>query len=256
MLRENGSRPTQRRTEENINPFRANDSIASLRLPGPKGLGNRRLMVLLMKTHAALFIDGSNFYHSLKAEGHLPFNAEHFNELFSQLSDEFELRRIFFYDALKDRIKDPEGYARQQKFHSSLSKLKVPLRIKTRKLRYLANLTREEVDAAATEVGIVDACREKLWALLQRLGLIRLTKEKGVDVLLVVDAIEEARENTTETIILLSGDADFVPAINLIRKNGLKTVNLHTYSGSSNELRNCCDRHILIDFDSSGLFLE
>jgi len=213
-------------------------------------------MVLLMKTPAALFIDGSNFYHSLKAEDRLPFNAEHFNELFSQLSDEFELRRIFFYDALKDRINDPEGYAGQQKFHASLSKLKVPLRIKTRKLCYLANLTRNDVDGAATEVGIVDACREKLWALLQRLGLIRLTKEKGIDVLLAVDAIEEARANSAETIILLSGDADFVPAINLIRKYGLKTINLHTYSGSSNELRNSCNRHILIDFDNSGLFLE
>jgi hypothetical protein len=66
-------------------------------------------MVLLMKTTAAHFIDSSNFYHSLKADNRLPFNAEHFGMLFQQLSDKFELKHIYFYDALKDRIKDPEA---------------------------------------------------------------------------------------------------------------------------------------------------
>jgi uncharacterized LabA/DUF88 family protein len=88
------------------------------------------------------------------------------------------------------------------------------------------------------------------------LKLIRLTKEKGIDVLLVVDAIEEARAKAAENIILLSGDADFVPAIELIKSYGLKTINLHTYHGSSNELRISCNNHILIDFDSDGLVLR
>ena len=218
--------------------------------------GNRRLMVLLMKTTAALFIDSSNFYHSLKADNKLPFNAEHFGMLFQQLSDKFELKHIYFYDALKDRIKDPEGYAGQQRFHSSLSKLAVQLKIKTRKLRYIANLTEDEVASAAAEVGIVDACRHKIWALLKKLGLIRLTKEKGIDIMLIADAIELARTKEHEAIILLSGDADFVPGIEVIKKFGVKTVNLHLYHGSSTELRNACHQRIRIDFDQDGPYLE
>lgn len=225
-------------------------------MPGSKELGNRRLTVLLMRTSAALFIDGSNFYHSLKADGHLPFNAGHFGKLFEQLSDKFELKRIYFYDALKDRTKDPEGYAGQQKFHSGLSKLDVPLKIKTRKLRYIANLTQEEVGNAAAAVGIVDSCREKLWALLHRLGLIKLTKEKGIDIMLIADAIELARAKEHEAIILLSGDGDYVPGIELIKKFGVKTVNLHLYHGSSTELRNSCHQRIQIEFDEEGTYLE
>jgi len=202
-----------------------------------------------MLPSAALFIDGSNLYHALKQEGRLPFD---YGSLFSELSLRFDLKQISFYDALKDIARDPEGYAGQQQFHARLRKLGWPVRIRTRKLKYIANIDQSQVSAAARHVGIIDSCKEKLWAFLQKLELVRVTKEKGIDVLLVADAIEQARTKQFEAIILLSGDADFVPAINLIRSFGVKTVNLHAYSGSSTELRNACHEHILIDFDANG----
>ncbi|MFH1470825.1 MAG: NYN domain-containing protein, partial [Candidatus Micrarchaeota archaeon] len=67
---------------------------------------------------------------------------------------------------------------------------------------------------------------------------------------------EEARAKKVDAIILLSGDADFVPAIQLIKSYKIKTANLHTYAGSSTELRNACDEHILIDFDEDGFVLK
>ncbi|MFA6328462.1 MAG: NYN domain-containing protein [Candidatus Micrarchaeia archaeon] len=206
-----------------------------------------------MPSSVALFIDGSNLYHALKQEGKLPFN---YDDLFSELSRTYQIKQIFFYDAVKDIGRDPDGYAKQQKFHAGLKKLGWPIKLRTRKLKYIANITQEDANSAATQVGIVDSCREKLWQFLQRLGLVRVTKEKGVDVLLVSDAIEQARTKQFDAIILLSGDADFVPAINLIRTFGVKTVNLHTYSGSSTELRQACHEHILMDFDNGGVFLR
>ncbi len=206
-----------------------------------------------MLPSAALFIDGSNFYHALKQEKRLPF--EH-DSLFIELAKLYEIKQIFFYDAIKDIGRDPEGYAKQQKFHAKLRALKWPIKLRTRKLKYITNISQDDASEAAKVVGIIDSCKEKLWAFLQQLELVRVTKEKGIDVLLVADAIEQARTKKFNSVILLSGDADFVPAINLIKTFGVKTVNLHTYSGSSTELRMACNEHILIDFEKGGVFLS
>lgn len=81
-------------------------------------------------------------------------------------------------------------------------------------------------------------------------------KEKGVDVLLVIDAITIALRKDVEMIIVLSGDADFVPLIEFLKGQRIGTVNLHLYSGSSTELRESCDSHILITFENSLLVLR
>lgn len=231
--------------------------IASLRLPGSERPVKRRLIpVILMKPAAALLIDSSNFYHALMVEGRLPFGSDSFSKLFSELGEEYDLQSIVFYDAAKDISKDPDGYAGQQKFHSGLLNIGWPLKIKTRKLKYVANLRREQVDAKAVQAGIVDACKEKLWDFLSALGVLRLTREKGIDVLLAVDAIEAARSRRYAALIILSGDADFVPAVHLIQRLGVNVVNLHPYSGSSTELRTTCKRHLLIEFDDKGPFIQ
>jgi len=205
-----------------------------------------------MLPSAALFIDGSNFYHSLKEEDRLPFDAEEFKELFRQLSQKYDLKNIYFYDAVKNSERDPEGYSKQQSFHERLKKCHGNLAIRTRKLKYIVSITDSEILSAGEKAGIIDSCKNKLKQFLLNLNLIRLTKEKGVDVMLVVDAIEDARAKKIDTVILLSGDADFVPAIGLIKSFGVKTVNLHTWTGSSLELREKCDKHILIAFNEDS----
>ena len=199
---------------------------------------------------AALFIDGSNFYHSLKEMKKLPFDAEQFKILFDAVSCQYDLVHIFFYDAIKSSDEDPEGYSKQQGFHARLKNIDSRLTIRTRKLKYIANITREQVQSAAQRIGIVDDCKDKLFDLLTELRLVRLTKEKGIDIQLVIDSIEEARCGDVKVVILLSGDADFVPAVAHIKTYGIRTVNLHLYYGSSTELRNVCDEHgLMIIYD-------
>lgn len=179
---------------------------------------------------AVLLIDNSNFYHSVKDSRRLPFPQSDYGKLFSLLSEQFgfDLKFIYLYDAIKDSSKERVQYAQQQKFHSGIRALspRWPVSIKTRKLKY------------------------------RPFGKEFVAEEKGVDVLLVVDAITLALEGGIEKMIILSGDADFVPLVEFLRSRGMETVNLHLFSGSSTELRQSCGSHILITFEDSSLVLK
>ncbi len=209
-----------------------------------------------MKPKTLVFIDSSNFYHSLKKQNCLPFNADGFSQLFEKLSGLYEIEKIYFYDAVKNIKRDPNGYSKQQAFHLRLLKSDPRIVIKTRKLRYIADVRNSKIKRSGEKVGIPISYIKKLRDFLMEMGLIKLTKEKGIDVQLVVDAIEEARKRKKINIIILSGDADFVPAVNLLKTYEVEVVNLHAYSGSSTELRNACDKHILIDFGKDGISLK
>jgi uncharacterized LabA/DUF88 family protein len=186
----------------------------------------------------ALFIDNSNFYHSLKESRRLPFPYSDYDILFSKLEQQFgfKLKKIVLYDAMKDIGIEPGPYARQQKFHSEINTLKAkwPISIRTRKLRYRK---------------------------LDKNSKRRIPEEKGVDILLVVDAFLTALDqnpgNAVDAIIILSGDADFVPMVEAIQtKFSKEAINLHLYTGSSTELRTCCKRHILISFENNDILLR
>ena len=77
----------------------------------------------------------------------------------------------------------------------------------------------------------------------------KLSKEKGIDILLVTDLIKGAFQNKYEIALLVTGDADFVPAVELAQTLNKEIINVHCYAGSSSELRNICDSHIQIDVD-------
>ena len=80
--------------------------------------------------------------------------------------------------------------------------------------------------------------QQKLLGGLKRdgweLGLGQLLKtdvyhEKGVDVLMAVDLLIGAYENTYDTVVLITSDTDLLPAIEKIRAMGKKVE----YVGSS-----------------------
>lgn len=181
---------------------------------------------------AALFIDNSNFYHSLKDSRRLPFPPSDYDKLFGKLAKlNFQLKQIYLYDAVKNITIEPQQYAGQQKFHQEIRNLasEWPIEIKTRKLKY-------------RKIGR---------------GKDFLPGEKGIDVLLVIDAVKAALKEGVEKIIILSGDADFVPAVRFIEDElKVETINLHLFQGSSTELRSACKSHILIDFIDSDIILK
>ncbi|MDE0263751.1 MAG: NYN domain-containing protein [Bryobacterales bacterium] len=73
------------------------------------------------------------------------------------------------------------------------------------------------------------------------------TVEKGVDTALATDLIEAAIDDQFDGAILVSADADFVPAVELVHRRTNKHV-IHAYfKPKGQELRNACWAHIYID---------
>jgi uncharacterized LabA/DUF88 family protein len=70
---------------------------------------------------------------------------------------------------------------------------------------------------------------------------------KGDDVYLAVDLVSGAYENLYDSAIIVSGDEDFVPAIQKAQKLGKKVVNAYFKSTSSNYLKHICDESLFMD---------
>ena len=62
-------------------------------------------------------------------------------------------------------------------------------------------------------------------------------KEKGIDVWIAIDMVKEAIKGDIDCVVLISGDADFVPAFNLIKEVGKDVLSCFVPRGYSNELR-------------------
>ena len=72
-------------------------------------------------------------------------------------------------------------------------------------------------------------------------------KEKGVDVKIAVDMIRKTLiENKCDTCILISGDADFIPAIQTIKDSKKEVITASVYIGYSRELRNGKFRYLYL----------
>ncbi len=173
-----------------------------------------------------------------------------YQSLHKELSTRFQITRTYFYDAIKSRQIEPQQYANQQAFHERLKKEIPGLVIKTRKLKYL--LKNDKLDEARKKAGFCKNCETKLEGFLSEAGLLKATKEKGIDILLVTDMISGAYTNQFQTALLATGDADYVPAVELIKKLKKAVINIHFYSNSAAELREKSNSHNLIKIGLNG----
>ncbi len=157
-----------------------------------------------------IFIDGSNLYHSLKKN----FNTVKidFEKFCSFLAGEDDLIAIFYYTAPLHQKDDPIAYQSQQKFLANLEKVK---RLKIS----FGRLERRENNHKV---------------------------EKGVDVKLVVDLMKNAFESKFDKAVIISNDADFVPAIEEVQALGKTLVNVAFPKTKSFHLNKTCDETIMI----------
>ncbi len=155
-----------------------------------------------------VFIDGSNLYHQL-IENFGAANLD-YSKFVDFLVGKRVLIKSFFYTAPIHQQANPHEYSKQQKFFSSLRQQK----------RFEVKLGRLEKRPQGKMV------------------------EKGVDVMLVVDLITNAYANRLDTAILVSGDADFVPAIKAVQELEKKVENVSFPIGKSFHLNQQCDQTI------------
>lgn len=84
-----------------------------------------------------------------------------------------------------------------------------------------------------------NSCKTQTNACPQCGTLFRRAPEKGVDAAIATDLLSLAWEGALQVAVLVSGDSDFVPAVERIQEKGLKVVNA-TWRNHGNELAQAC----------------
>ncbi|MDP3987335.1 MAG: NYN domain-containing protein [Nanoarchaeota archaeon] len=169
----------------------------------------------MQKREAIVFIDGSNFYHNSKGVVK-SFGRIDFKLLSNLICSKFELtlKQIRYYNAVPDIGDNKETYYNHLKFLDKLKRDQIIVR--TRKLKYLRDLN--------------------------------LKIEKGVDVLIASDMIRKTlAEKESKVCLLISGDSDFIPVMEIIKNSGNEVIVCSPKQGFSNELRQGKFRYLILN---------
>jgi uncharacterized LabA/DUF88 family protein len=154
-----------------------------------------------------VFIDGSNLYHVLGEN--CGRHDVQFDKLGLKLANGRQLKRIYYYNIRQESERQPEQSREQEKFLASMH------------------------DTPYVEV---------------RLGIWKQRGdemiEKGVDVMLATDLVVKALRDQYDTGIVVSGDADFFPAIQAAKDAG-KQIEVAAFdSNLSPEAARVADLHV------------
>jgi len=185
-----------------------------------------------------IFIDGSNFYHNSKKVGVIPKLID-FEKLCTYICKRLNLKwnKTICYNAIPDISESEDKYYNHMKFLSELKKIS-KFEVKTRKLQKLS--TKEIQDERRNIIKNGSFCTKcKSEAIKNCLSCIGdyQKKEKGIDVMIAVDMINKAIKKECNTIVLMSGDADFIPSLSLVKENKCKVIVCAPKPGFAHELR-------------------
>ncbi len=152
----------------------------------------------------AIFIDGSNLYHSLEE------NCKRFDLDFAAFSDKLckgrQLLRTYYYNVLRTPDRNPQAYQDQQKFLSAL---------------YSTPYLDVRLGASKMRGGV--------------------PVEKGIDIMVATDLLRFAWENLYDVAVLVSGDGDFSYAVQAVKDMG-KHVEVAAFTSNlSGELAQVAD---------------
>ena len=162
-----------------------------------------------MEDRVAIFIDGSNLYHALRAN-FSRYDLE-FAEFISKLCGSRRLSRAYYYNVLQDSSQRPDAYREQQEFLNNL-----------RETPYL------EARLGGTK-------------LAQGIPV-----ERGIDVMLVTDLLHFAWNDLYDVAVLVSGDSDFAYALQAVKNMGKHVEVAYFESNVSRDLLDVADnKHLL-----------
>ncbi len=188
-----------------------------------------------MTRKAIVFVDANNWYHNLK---HMfkPGDID-ICKLGDLLSEKYnlEITGIRWYASVPDIEDNKLKYLSHMGFLASLRKRGV--KVVTRKLQKLSNkeLKKRQVELIESW-DLCEICTPVVEdALLDIADHER--KEKGIDVWAAVDMVDFSLNKDVDCCVLISGDADFVPALDLVKRNGKDVLSASVGRGYSHELR-------------------
>ena len=190
-----------------------------------------------MPKTAIVFVDANNWYHNIK---------KYFNP------GEIDISKVsaLLCKAKKYKLKEIRWYAStpsiadgENMYYKHISFLKhlenSGIKVITRKLQRLSN--KEAIDKKKEQLESLDLCKNcKRLVESSFLDLAELKKkEKGIDIWVAIDMIKKSVINKEcDICILISGDGDFVPALELIKKKKKDILTAMVHFGYSSELIN------------------
>lgn len=167
----------------------------------------------------SIYIDGGNFYHlALKKMGlnELAFDYEGFAAFLANGREICDMGKRIYVGTIPEVVGDMRSKVAMSQQTTLFTRLKDQhWEIKTSRLK-----TRDEelvIDGRVTD-----------YQRIQRLGInkiqYRRMREKGIDVKLATDLIVAGIDKKCTTAILVSSDADLIPAVDWVRNRGLLKV--------------------------------
>lgn len=213
-------------------------------------------MVIILE-RVIIFVDGSNFYHSIKNQDVIKINhASFFNSLITQNQ---KLINIYYYNSPVNQKQFPRLYVLQQKYFSKLSKIE-NIVIKLGRLEERNNNLKEKIQESFKYIFLLlsnlkindnlDKIKNE-FLKLNNLFAVFLEKgnfvEKGVDVNIALDLVTLAYENKYDCAILISNDSDFVPAIKHLINLNKKVIGVFFKNSKAYHLKTNCSEIIKIN---------
>ena len=161
----------------------------------------------------AVFIDGNNFYFGLRKLYGKDKSLKNFNFLkFADfLAKSEKVVGIFYYNAQLDREQNPKKYESQKQFFENLRKIPNFHLI-------LCKLLKRNITGT-----------DKFYYII-----------KEDDIHMAVDMVENAGNNKFDIAIIVSGDGDFVPAVEAVKRKGKEVENVYFKNSSSRNLQGHC----------------
>lgn len=166
-----------------------------------------------------VYIDGGNFYHLVIKKLGIEENNFDFDAFAGVLIAGRTVSESYkrFY---KGAVREKEGDPRSKELMSEQTKLFTALQkggweVKTSKLR--RRIEELVIDSRVLE------CQQLRKAGIEKIHTERM-REKGIDVKIATDLLVGAFDNKYDTAIVVSSDADLVPAIDWVRKRKKKRV--------------------------------
>jgi len=187
-----------------------------------------------MGKKAVIFVDANNWYHNLKyLVRPSDVNICRVGDFLSETYD-LDISEIRWYASVPDIEDNKLKYLMHMAFLASLRKRGV--KIITRKLQKLSNKELKKRRRELVEAwDLCEVCKPIVDEAFLDIA-DNQKKEKGIDVWIAVDMVKAAVDGMG-CCVLISGDADFVPAFNLIKEIGKDVLSVSVSRGYSNELR-------------------
>ena len=187
----------------------------------------------MAKKRVIAYYDGSNFYHHcLQNYGIKDIN---FLDMVNQLLvlDAEEVIKIKYFNCPVSRQEDAETYAKQQKFFEKIKKTPL-LQVLTGNLvkRPLKKINIQCISCGHQKADCLNC--PKCDRTINVHNCFKYT-EKGVDVKLAVNLLLDAIFDKYDVALLISSDADYVPAIKYVVKEKKERSYLLSLSKSKNK---------------------